>query len=189
MKKVLISTNELQILSSEGKNLSPKVSFAVESGEALFVSGDNGTGKSSILKTLVGLHKHYAGKIDCHISKEKIQYLPQLGSLNFHLPLSLQDMLSSKEKSSLLDGLDLSKKWNTASGGERQKVLLAALFEKKPELLVLDEPFNHVDRASSEKLEEALQTYMKQNPNSAVILVSHRAFVGQWSSVRFLEIK
>ncbi|MNT42241.1 putative ABC transporter ATP-binding protein [compost metagenome] len=85
--------------------------------------------------------------------------------------------------------MDLSKLWNTASGGERQKVLLSALLAKKPKILILDEPFNHVDRDSALQLEESLQNYLQENPQSAMIMVSHRALVNAWPRVRFLEIR
>jgi ATPase subunit of ABC transporter with duplicated ATPase domains len=90
---------------------------------------------------------------------------------------------------SLLKNLDLTKKWNTASGGERQKVLLAAALLKNPVLLVLDEPFNHVDKDSSLELETSLQEYLISHPQSSLMIVSHRAFIKNWSQVRFVEIK
>ncbi|MNT78967.1 putative ABC transporter ATP-binding protein [compost metagenome] len=89
----------------------------------------------------------------------------------------------------LLKNLDLSKKWNTASGGERQKVLLAAALLKNPILLVLDEPFNHVDKESSLELESSLQEYLISHPQSSLMIVSHRAFIKNWAQVRFVEIK
>ena len=129
------------------------------------------------MKTLLGLHKHYEGSFHFHVESKDIAYLPQLGNLNFHLPLTLADMLQEAVSSPLLTGLDLQKKWNTASGGERQKILFSATLVKRPQILFLDEPFNHVDKDASALLEKALSDYLKENPQSAMILEIGRAHV------------
>jgi ABC-type Mn2+/Zn2+ transport system ATPase subunit len=186
MKK-LLKAQKLQALSREGLALSPVVDFDLDEGEVLYLTGENGAGKSTLLKTLLGLHKSRAGKFEIFCKREQIQYLPQLGNLNFHIPCTLQDMLpETTQPISLLKNLDLTKKWNTASGGERQKVLLAAALLKNPVLLVLDEPFNHVDKDSSLELETSLQEYLISHPQSSLMIVSHRAFVKNWSQVRFV---
>ncbi|WP_374031249.1 hypothetical protein [Bdellovibrio bacteriovorus] len=55
--------------------------------------------------------------------------------------------------------------------------------------MILDEPFNHVDSESTLQLEEALGTYLKEHPQSSLILVSHRALTAEWNRVRVLEIR
>lgn len=186
----ILEVRNLKARSREGMDLSPAVDFELQEGEVLFLRGENGSGKSTLLKTVLGLHKYYEGSFHLRISEQEMQYLPQLGNLNFHLPLTLQDMVpSTAHNLALLRGLDLNKKWNTASGGERQKVLLAAVLAKNPKLLVLDEPFNHVDKDSVQVLEDALAQFLKTNPQSSLILVSHRALVQNWASVKFLEIQ
>ncbi|MNJ99909.1 Zinc import ATP-binding protein ZnuC [compost metagenome] len=187
--KTLLEATDLQALSKEGTPLSPAIQFQLQKGEVLFWTGDNGAGKSTLLKTLLGLHSPSRGSCRFHFPIAQVQYLPQLGSLHFHIPLTLRDMLPDNALSPLLKGLDLSKKWNTASGGERQKVLLAAALLKKPQVLILDEPFNHVDRDSALVLEQGLQDFIKESPESAMIMVSHRALVQSWPSVRFMEIR
>ena len=186
----LLRVQNLRAKNPAGEWISPQVSFDLQAGEVLFFSGENGAGKSTLLKTILGLHKKFSGEFHFSVRPEEIQYLPQLGNLHFHLPLTLQDMLSHADAGSpLLKGLDLQKKWNTASGGERQKILLAAVLEKKPRLLILDEPFNHVDKESIAVIEEALGLFLKSYPQSSLIIVSHRAFVQDWAHVRFLEIR
>ncbi|WP_413292619.1 ATP-binding cassette domain-containing protein [Bdellovibrio sp. HCB185ZH] len=188
MKK-LLSVSNLQALSKSGKNLSPAVNFDLHAGDILFLRGENGAGKSTILKTLLKLHTYYSGKFDFAVKNEEIEYLPQLGNLNFHLPLTLADMLGEAISSPLLAGLDLNKKWNTASGGERQKILFSAALAKKPKVLILDEPFNHVDKDAGLLLEEGLLQFLKENPESALILVSHRSLSQNHARMRFLEIQ
>ncbi|WP_413585379.1 ATP-binding cassette domain-containing protein [Bdellovibrio sp. HCB274] len=189
MKKLLRVEN-LQALSSQGNKLTPVVNFELHSGDILFLRGENGSGKSTILKTLLKLHPTFTGRFDFTINNQEVEYLPQLGNLNFHMPLSLGDMLGEvKENSPLLQGLDLDKKWNTASGGERQKVLFSAALAKKPKILILDEPFNHVDHDSGLLLEQGLLEFMNSNPESALILVSHRPFNSSHPQTRYLEIQ
>lgn len=186
----ILKVQKLQAQSREGQNLSPAVDFELSEGEVIYLTGENGAGKSTLLKTLLKLHKSYSGNFEILCPREKIQYLPQLGNLNFHIPCTLEDMLpETSQTPTLLKNIDLSKKWNTASGGERQKVLLAAALLQNPVLLILDEPFNHVDKESSLELESSLQEYLQNNPRSSLVIVSHRAFVKNWSQVRFVEIK
>lgn len=187
----VLEVQNLRAKTKEGHFLSPAVSFSLEAGEVLFLRGENGAGKSTILKTILGLHKYYEGNFHFLIQKSDIQYLPQLGNLHFHLPLTLKDMIgdATNPDSVLLKGLDLKKKWNTASGGERQKVILASILSKNPRLLVLDEPFNHVDKESTTILESALTDFLSTHPQSSLIIVSHRALVQDWNRVQFLEIQ
>ncbi|MDG0815381.1 ATP-binding cassette domain-containing protein [Bdellovibrio svalbardensis] len=185
----LLEVQNLQAFSSEGRTLSPIVNFELHAGEVLFLRGENGAGKSTLLKTILGLHKYFKGTFDFFPRNSEIQYLPQLGNISFHLPLTLADMLDGEVSSPLLAGLDLSKKWNTASGGERQKILFASALMKKPRVLLLDEPFNHVDKNASHLLEQSLSDYLRENPQSAMLLISHRSLNQDWPQVRYVEIR
>lgn len=187
--KTLLEVHNLRALSRDNVPLTPHVSFTLSEGEVLFLRGDNGAGKSTLLKTILGLHKKFEGDFKAHIPPDQIQYLPQLGNLHFHIPLSLEDMCSGSLDLPLLQGLDLKKPWNTASGGERQRILLASVLAKKPGLIVLDEPFNHIDKEASEILEKRLNDYFQEHPKSSLIVVSHRPLIKVWTTVRFLEIK
>lgn len=185
----LLEVKNLQAFSREGLALSPVVNFQLHEGEVLFLRGENGAGKSTILKTILSLHPYFQGHFQFVVKPSEIQYLPQLGNLNFHLPLTLADMLGGDVASPLLKDLDLKKKWNTASGGERQKILFTSTLMKKPKVLFLDEPFNHVDKDASHLLEQSLNHYIKENPQSALILISHRALIQDLPKVRFVEIR
>lgn len=149
----------------------------------LHVQGPNGCGKSTLLKTLAGQLKAAHGQIDYHVKKDCIFYLPQLHTPDLHCPISLREI-------SLLDTSTLSanlveqfewfpdavaaKSWNNASGGERMRALLARALSSRRQILLLDEPFNHLDRQAHPKIIESLKNYVQQD-NRAIIIVSHES--------------
>lgn len=188
MSSVFLKIKNLQALSSQGRVLTPKVSLELVAGEVLLLTGENGSGKSTLLKALLKRHSNIQGTLDWKFGFDQIEYLPQLGTLAFHIPFSLRDLLNSDISSPLLQGLDLDKQWNTASGGERQRVLLSAALAKNPQVLILDEPFNHVDQATAVLLEKTLKEFMQTHPDRAMILVSHRPLDLSWIGIRTLEL-
>ncbi len=188
MNSVFLKVQNLQGLSSQGSSLTPKVSFELSAGDVLLLTGENGSGKSTLLKALLKRHSPVSGNLEWKFGFDQIEYLPQLGNLAFHIPFNLRDLLENDVSSPLLQGLDLNKQWNTASGGERQRVLLAAALAKNPLVLILDEPFNHVDQATAVLLEKTLKEFIQSHPDRAMILVSHRPLDLSWNGIRTLEL-
>lgn len=186
----LINARDLQPLDSEKKAITPALTFQVEPRNVFLIKGENGSGKSTLLKVLLGLHRSFSGHFKINIPSSAIRYLPQLGNLQFHIPMNLSDFFEKEETSQapLLHGLDLQKGWNTASGGERQKVLLAAALEDEPHLLILDEPFNHIDEKSCVVIENGLLEYSQAHPESAIVIVSHRPLSLSWQNILTLEL-
>jgi len=78
-------------------------------------------------------------------------------------------------KIGLLDAPHLGLAWNTASGGERKRTLLTRTLLQGPELLLLDEPMNHLDYASQERVKHALSAFLADHKNKTrgIVLVSH----------------
>lgn len=152
------------------------IDLALSAGEKLHLSGANGTGKSTLLKTLQGLIPPLAGEIYCKVSAV---YLDQnLSLLNENLSAveylcGIDSNLTEQQARTLLGNLQIRRDkalspLTKLSGGERLKVALLGLKQQAVELLLLDEPENHLDIESRELLAQAIRSF-----NGAVILVSH----------------
>lgn len=154
------------------------ISFSIRADEKVVITGFNGIGKSTLLKTILGEREKISGKI--HLAnRSAISYFEQ--DLHFekenHTALDLIQaefpLLSSKQIRQVLarSGMKaehITRSVKTLSGGEQSKIKLARLLLTKSNILILDEPTNHLDAASKEALKEALRSY-----EGCVILVSH----------------
>lgn len=177
----LLTLENVSYRLPRGRELFSELSVKLKEGEALHIYGPNGSGKSTLIQLILGKVKSTRGRVAR--STNQVAYLPQLQSLEFHLPVTLQDVLDillpeipapkAVTGLGLLTTAQLGLLWNTASGGERQRTLLTALLLRKPELLVLDEPLNHLDRATRESLIRSLGKYLSAEKGRALVLVSH----------------
>lgn len=170
-----------------GKELS-KVSFTLQKGERLAVLGENGIGKSTLLKTLVGLIEPLAGKFTIGTNVEWGYFDQQKAVVddsdpeqtvleNFweEYPEMLRGEVRSALGSFLFSQEEVEKKMGQLSGGERVRLALCKMFQTKPNLLILDEPTNHMDMIGKEALEQMLRAY-----TGTVLFVSHdRYFIKQ----------
>lgn len=160
-----------------GSALQRELTFSLAPGQVLHVRGPNGSGKSLLLRVIQGLHAPFSGEL--HSSFPHSTYLPQMQSRFAHLPFTLEEVLGTSPIAGLLPQSSLGRAWNTASGGERQRVLLARFFAQAQGLLLLDEPFNHLDQSSRRMVQELLRACMRE-PGRAAILVSHDDSPAQW---------
>lgn len=154
------------------------IDLAMAVGEKLHLSGANGTGKSTLLKTIQGLLSPLTEEIYCNVSSI---YLDQnLSLLDEHISAvkylcGINPNLTEQQARTLLGNLQIRRDkalspLKNLSGGERLKIALLALKQQAVELLLLDEPENHLDIESRELLAQAIRSF-----NGAVILVSHDA--------------
>jgi ATPase subunit of ABC transporter with duplicated ATPase domains len=193
MNSPLIAVKDLSTATHDGRILSQSLNFSVSPGQIILVSGPNGIGKSTLLKTLIGNLKPKQGKIELNLPFSKIGYLPQLQNTDFHLPVTLRDILEASCHHSLsvdeilswklLSEAQLDLSWKTASGGERKRTLLTRTLLAKPDILVLDEPMNHLDVQTRLLVESAIQKFVELPQSNgrkrAVLLVSHEKSLNQ----------
>ena len=161
------------------------VELNVEAGERIALLGDNGTGKSTFIKCLLG-EEDCAGKIQFGPTV-KWGYLPQIIHFD-HPERTLYDTMLYEKNCTpqvardrlgafLFQGEDVFKKVGELSGGEQSRLRLCMLMDEKINLLILDEPTNHLDIASREWIEAAIEEF-----EGVLLFVSHdRYFIEKFA--------
>ncbi len=165
-----------------------ELSFTLRKKDRLAIIGENGKGKSTLLKTLIGeippLNGTYKFGTNVewgYFDQQKAVAIPadpeQTVLDNFWetYPTLLRGEVRSALGAFLFSGEDVEKKLGTLSGGEKVRLSLCKIFYTKPNLLILDEPTNHMDMIGKEALESMLREY-----EGTVLFVSHdRYFIRQ----------
>ena len=192
VKDISFSYNEEEIFSN--------ISFSIEKGDVLCILGPNGTGKTTLIKCLNGLHDINSGEILINgknikklsfreISKH-IGYIPQSHVPSFPFKvfdvvlmgrapyLNLTDSPKDEDKRIAFEALETlgiddlkDKEYTNLSGGERQLVFLARVLCQKPDILILDEPTSHLDFGNQIRLLEIINNLSKSG--LSIIMSSH----------------
>lgn len=188
VKGVDISVGE----GSSRKTLVDEVNFEVRRGDKIGIIGDNGIGKSTLLRIIQEQLPH-KGTVRWN-SNIKISYFEQ-ESTNLNRELSVMEELHSRyplmselEVRSLLAqvrlvGENVFKETGVISGGERAKLCFAIMMQEHGNVLILDEPTNHLDLSSKEAIEEALAEY-----TGTVIFVSHDRYLLSKIADKLIEL-
>ena len=167
------------------RELFSDVNLTVEGGERIALLGDNGTGKTTFIKCLLG-DEDCAGKIQFGPTV-KSGYLPQIIHFD-HPERSLYDTMLYEKNCTpqtardrlgafLFQGEDVFKQVGNLSGGEQSRLRLCMLMDEKINLLILDEPTNHLDIASREWVEAAIEEF-----EGVLLFVSHdRYFIEKFA--------
>ena len=161
------------------------INLSVEGGERIALLGDNGTGKTTFIKCLLG-EEDCQGKIQFGPTV-KFGYLPQIVHFD-HPERSLYDTMLYEKNCTpqtardrlgafLFQGEDVFKQVGNLSGGEQSRLRLCMLMDEKINLLILDEPTNHLDIASREWVEAAIEEF-----EGVLLFVSHdRYFIEKFA--------
>jgi zinc transport system ATP-binding protein len=189
----LISCRDIS-LGYEGKTIISALSFEVNAGDYLCIVGENGTGKSTLMKTILKLKSPMAGHIAVGdgLLPNEIGYLPQQTEVQKDFPASVAEIVRSgclnrsgirpfytwEEKQTANDNmdklgiLDLSKRcYRDLSGGQQQRVLLARALCATQKLILLDEPTAGLDPLATEELYRLIQNINREGVT--VVMVSH----------------
>ena len=180
---LVVSAKNLQI--GYGEELLAEVSFNLYKGQKLAIIGENGKGKSTLLKTLMGFIPKLGGDYEYGYHVEKEYFDQQLEFQDVNSTIlddfynEFQQLTTTQIRQALgaflFSGDDVFKEIKVLSGGEKVRLQLCKIFKKQANLLLLDEPTNHMDILGKVSLENILKEY-----KGSLIFVSHdRSFVNK----------
>lgn len=175
------------------------VSFEIQSGEFVGITGPNGASKSTMLRVMLGLLKPWEGTIYISEKNDKgkrlsIGYVPQqIASFNVGFPSTVLELVQSgrfakgkwfkklnqQDEEAVEKALKMVEMWSfrhqkigSLSGGQKQKIIIARVLASEPDLLVLDEPTTGMDAESRKGFYEFMYHQVKKH-HRAVVMVTH----------------
>lgn len=171
-----------------------KIDAEIEAGDFICLVGVNGSGKTSLIKMMLGLMRPTRGKVIFEeMLANEVGYMPQESLIDQSFPASVnevvlsgalnrkrlfckysqKDKMQARQKMADLGILDLaSRSFKELSGGQRQKVLLARALMASIKLLILDEPSNNLDTKSRSEL-YAMLSYLNQKIGLSILMATH----------------
>ena len=182
-------------LGYEGRPIIENINFSLEGGEYLYIVGENGTGKSTLIKGLLRLKKPMDGRIiyGDGLKSSEIGYLPQQSQLQRDFPASVYEVVisgrlnslgfrpffNSRDKKDVNEKLEMmgishlkNKCYHDLSGGQQQRVLLARAMCATKKVILLDEPVTGLDPIAANEMYELIAHINKEH-KITVIMVSH----------------
>lgn len=194
--KDIVKVQNCPLVVGEGekrKELLPSLNMHIRRGDHAAIIGPNGIGKTSILKLIQGLIPHEGGSISWG-GNVKISYFDQehssldvrdtvIGSIDRKFPRISEQQARNMLGSVLISGEDVFKPISVLSGGERAKLCFAHMALTRGNVLILDEPTNHIDLGTKEVLEDALAEF-----GGTIILVSHDRYLINKVATRVIEL-
>jgi ABC-type Mn2+/Zn2+ transport system ATPase subunit len=173
------------------------IKFSIKPGEMVALVGPNGAGKSTILKLVLGLEKIQQGEIivygtQASLCKHRVAIVPQKNDIDWNFPVTVEDVVmmgryvhlgwlktpKKKDREAVKEAMETmeitnikDKQIGELSGGQQQRVMLARTLAHDADLLLMDEPLNHVDIATQELIFHTMEKLCKQG--KSVIISTH----------------
>ena len=180
--EIVLKVKELEI---GYEKVLQKINFELYRGDKLAVIGENGIGKSTLLKTLTGKIESLGGSFELghnvflNYFDQQLEFKNEENTVFEEFSKKFPELTTTKLRTILgtflFSGEDVDKKIKMLSGGEKARLKLCEIFKTEPNLLLLDEPTNHMDIIGKESLENILKEY-----EGSLIFVSHdRYFVSK----------
>lgn len=187
------------------------LNFTINEGEYVCIIGENGVGKSTLMKTILGLSKTYSGEIifNNNIKKTDISYLPQQSEIQKNFPASVKEIvlsgclnkkgmrpfynknekLTAEKNMQKLGIKEIEKRcYRELSGGQQQKVLLARALCAAEKIIFLDEPVTGLDPKSTEEMYKLIDKLNKEE-KITIIMISHDEKSVMKNASHILQIK
>ena len=177
--RVSFSYNAIKVLEN--------ASFHIHQGEFIALVGPNGSGKTTVLKLLLGLEQAQAGRIEG--ARSRMGYVPQQSAYDPAFPISVWEAVkmgrlaalsrkfSGADKAAVEEALEQAevadlamRPYGALSGGQRRRVLVARALAVQPEILILDEPTANMDRESEDRL---FATLGRLKGATTILIVTH----------------
>ena len=183
-------------LSYTDKNILEDINLDIYQGDFLLITGPNGGGKTSLLRTILRLQSPTKGQITFFRQGEPVSsldmgYLPQKNSIDSRFPITVEEVVASglmgntqkgntkfdskKEIDEMLDLMGITalrnKPIGVLSGGQLQRSLFGRALISKPEMLILDEPASYIDRQFGNRMFEILRDLSSNG--TTIMMVSH----------------
>jgi ABC-type Mn2+/Zn2+ transport system ATPase subunit len=170
-----------------------EVNLAIHPGDLIGFAGPNGSGKTTILRAILGLLPVLGGKLTRNCALSDFGYVPQSASLDSQFPLNVSEVvemgaygripryriLPHEERHRIIEVLDqvglrhlAAKSFFSLSGGQKQRILIARALMVNPEIMILDEPLSGVDRESQRAITELL-VRLNRERGLAIFFSSH----------------
>ena len=178
----IIDVKNLNFSFDNKKEIFKNVSFSINKGDFVCITGKNGSSKSTLLKIILNLIK--TNNCSVNINTNHISYIPQSSNFNRDFPITVKEFLkyNSRElKVSFKNAIELCEKYELKnsmdsligklSGGQIQKLMLVRALLKKTELLIVDEPTNNLDEEGKFIIYNDLKEL--NNKNITIVIVEH----------------
>ena len=186
--------------SVSSKNVLDDISFTVEKGEYVSIVGENGCGKSTLVRLILGLLKPHAGTIK--LDACKIGYVPQRKTNLLHFPITVFELLDSYRRvlkvkdanivSTMLSEVGLlgceKKLAGELSGGQLQKLYIARSLINSPQVLLLDEPSTGIDMKGQREIYSILK-HLNMKKGITILSVDHNLDAAVANSTMIFHLK